>query len=427
MFAFVLFARYLSDWLITDLGHPDFVYTSAQAVTALALLALMPLAGVVADVLGRHKPLLVLFTVAACGSGALIGIVSPTGMLGIWPILALGVVAAGATALAFAQFDPLLATVAPRRDWGAVSGIAVAAGFVGIIIWLQLLAGPILGPDEDKQRAFGPASGLFLLLALPAFLLIRERSHRAGEPVPAERVVERGDRQLGWSLVGDAARQMRSSIGRLREHPGILRLLAGRFLYTDAVGTVNIYAVVYMSRLGGFDEADKNDAATLTVVFAGIGAVVAGLMVRRFGPRRALMSIMPVFCVGVALLALIGQGWTIWVLAPVIGVSLGTVYSVDRVFMLALTPVELRGELFGFFNLVGRVAQAAGPFVLWGGTIYLLHDLTGWMSDLDASRVALGLLAISAAIGLFVIRPLDDGSRPVERAASDPPAPARTG
>jgi MFS-type transporter involved in bile tolerance (Atg22 family) len=90
------------------------------------------------------------------------------------------------------------------------------------------------------------------------------------------------------------------------------------------------------------------------------------------------------------------------------------VYTVDRVFRLALTPPEARGELFGFFNLIGRVAQALGPFVLWGGVIFVLHDLTGWLDGLDASRVSLALIAIAAMIGLFVIRPLDDGWRTVE-------------
>jgi MFS-type transporter involved in bile tolerance (Atg22 family) len=79
--------------------------------------------------------------------------------------------------------------------------------------------------------------------------------------------------------------------------------------------------------------------------------------------------------------------------------------------MLALTPPELRGELFGFFNLIGRVAQAVGPFVLWGGVIFVLHDVGGWLTALDASRVSLALIGCAALIGLGVIRPLDDGWR----------------
>src|SRR5690606_13949497 len=103
-----------------------------------------------------------------------IGILSPDiGALGPLPILALAGVCAAGTSLAFAQFDPLLAKVAPARLWGTMSGIAVAAGYFGIVVWLLLLAGPIVG-EGDKQQAFQPAAMIFLILALPAILLIRE-------------------------------------------------------------------------------------------------------------------------------------------------------------------------------------------------------------------------------------------------------------
>jgi len=417
LFAFVIFARYLSDWLITDLGHPDFVYTSAQAVTALALLILMPLAGVLADVIGRHMPLLMLFTAVACISGGLLSVVSPDiGVLGVLPILALASVCAAATGLAFAQFDPLLAAVAPKRSWGTMSGIAVAMGYVGIVAWLVLLGEKIVG-EGNKQQAFFPAAVIFAALAIPAFLFIREPRHVRPGTSAGEDADNALRPKLGIGLVGVAFRDLRAAVGRLREQRAILRLLAGRFLYTDAVGTVNIYAVVYVSRLGNFNERDKDNAILLVVAFAGLGAIAAGGLARRFGPRRTLLSIMPLFSAGIMVVAIAGAPWTIWLLSPVVGVSLGTVYAVDRVFMLALTPPELRGELFGFFNLVGRVAQAMGPFVLWGGTIWILHNATGWLTALDASRVSLGLLAISAAAGIWVIRPLDDGTRRVRTTA----------
>jgi MFS-type transporter involved in bile tolerance (Atg22 family) len=131
-----------------------------------------------------------------------------------------------------------------------------------------------------------------------------------------------------------------------------------------------------------------------------------------------LLTVVPCFAVGLGIVAGVGQPWTVWVLAPVLGISLGTVYTVDRVFMLALTPVEHRGEMFGFFNLIGRAGQALGPFLLWGGVIYVLHNATDWLSALDASRVSLGLLACSSLVGLFVIRRLDDGSHHTEAPAA---------
>jgi UMF1 family MFS transporter len=400
LFAYVVFARYLSDWLISDLGHPDWVYTSGQAIAALSLLLLMPLAGVAADVIGQHRPLLALFTVIAGGAAGVVGIISPDiGNFGVLPLLMFGTVSAAATGLAFAQFDPMLAAIAPRRHWGVMSGVAVAAGYLGIVTWLTVLGNRIVG-EGDKQAAFVPAALILLVLSLPVLLLAHEPRRTAG-------AMPRGVR----SIFRESRRRQQGAVARLREHRPIVRLLTGRFLYTDAIGTVNVFAVVYMSRLGGFDETDKDQVTLLVVFFAGLGALAAGAAARRWGPRRTLLWIVPTFSVALFLVACIGQPWTVWMLAPVLGVSLGTVYTVDRVFMLALTPPEARGELFGFFNLIGRVAQALGPFVLWGGVIFVLHDLTGSLDSLDASRVSLALIAIAAMIGLFVIRPLDDGWR----------------
>ena len=400
LFAYVVFARYLSDWIISDLGHPDWIYTSGQAVAALSLLLLMPLAGVAADVLGHHRPLLALFTATTIVAGGLLGVLSPDiGAFGVLPLLAVGIVSAIGIALAFAQFDPMLAAVAPRRHWGVMSGVAVAAGYVGIVTWLVVLADRIVG-EGDKQQAFLPAAAIFLVLALPLLLFAREPRRAGPHGSASPRRIFRLARE-----------QQRGAVRRLRGQRAIVRLLAGRFLYTDAVGTVNIFAVVYMSRLGGFSEQDKNQVTLLVVLFAGVGALVAGWLARRIGPRLALLRIMPAFSIALLAVAAFGEPWTVWLLAPVLGIALGTVYTVDRVFMLALTPAKLRGELFGFFNLIGRVAQALGPFVLWGGTIFVLHDLTGWLSDLDASRVSLGLIAVAALVGLAVVRPLDDGHR----------------
>jgi UMF1 family MFS transporter len=111
------------------------------------------------------------------------------------------------------------------------------------------------------------------------------------------------------------------------------------------------------------------------------------------------------------LTAATGQAWSLWLASPVAGLSLGFVWTADRVFMLLLTPPELRGQFFGFFNLASRVASALGPLVIWSGTVWLLHQQTGWLSAFNASRVALVGLAAAALLGWAVIRPLSDRHR----------------
>jgi MFS-type transporter involved in bile tolerance (Atg22 family) len=91
--------------------------------------------------------------------------------------------------------------------------------------------------------------------------------------------------------------------------------------------------------------------------------------------------------------------------------------------MLRLTPAALRGQLFGFFNLANRLASAIGPLIIWSGTIWVLHEQTGWLSALGASRVALGALGAATFCGWLVIRPLAEAAS--RQSSSDPePEPA---
>ncbi len=47
-----------------------------------------------------------------------------------------------------------------------------------------------------------------------------------------------------------------------------------------------------------------------------------------------------------------------------------------------------------------------GPLVLWGGTIALLADVLSLTTTLEASRVAVCVLASSALAGLVLLRRL---------------------
>jgi MFS transporter, UMF1 family len=390
LFAFLLAVRFFPTWIINDRGRPDWYVTVTQVVVALIVVGVLPIAGAVADQFGRRKPFLAVFTVASAAACAALSIVPSEGA--IWPVLVVAGLAVGFSLLAFAQYDPLLADVAEPEEQGRVSGLAVALGFLGMIFGLVVVAEIIVG-EGDKQRAFAPAGLLYLLFALPALVLVKERPRTA--PRPSLR-----------SAVRSAGAEVRRTVREASRYPQITRFLAGRFLYSDAIVTLSAFLAVYMTRLGGFSERDKNVAFGIAVVAAGAGAIVAGRIVERIGPKRPLVAVLPAFSAGILLSAAVGQPWTVWVVAPIVGVALGVVWTADRVFMLRLTPPELRGQLFGFFNLANRLASAIGPLIFWSGTIWVLHDRTGWLNALDASRVALGSLAAATLIGWAVIRPL---------------------
>lgn len=251
--------------------------------------------------------------------------------------------------------------------------------------------------DGQAQRAFLPAAALFGVFALPCFLLVRERPR----PRPAD--AGRRPRPPG------ALRQLRTSLARARREP-YGRLLLARFLYVDAIATVIQFMTVYARRTGDFD-GDEIDLLLAVATVAAIGgAIVAGLLAERIGPRKVVLVTLIATVATLALGAATGSSALLWVLGPVVGIALGSLSAADRIFLLRLVPPERRGEEFGIYALVGKLSSGFGPLVLWGGTVLVATELAG-LSEFGASRLAVAVLAAAALAGLLVLRPLDDALR----------------
>ena len=410
IFSFVVVTRYFNDWIIDERGQPDIYVGLMAAAVSVALVFTLPLIGARADRSGRHKPVLVAFTVLCVAATALLGLVGP---------VLLALVVAGVATFAFntsdSQYHPLLAVVAPERRRGRVSGLAVACGYLGTLSALFLLGAIV--EDGQAQKAFLPAAAMFALFALPCFLLVRERPrHReAAAGTPRE----------------PALRALLSALRRARREP-YGRLLLARFFYVDAIATVIQFMTVYARRTGDFD-GDEIDLLLAGATVAAIaGALVAGVLAERIGPRRVILGTLAATIVALAVAAGTGSSALLWVVGPVIGVALGSLSAVDRIFLLRLVPAERRGEEFGLYALTGKLATGFGPLVLWGGTILVVHEVVG-LSKFDASRVAVAVLAGAALLGLVILRPLSD--RPETGAEPSPadggwresatPSPAR--
>ena len=179
IFSFVVVTRYFNDWIIEERGQPDIYVGLMVAAVSLALLVALPLIGALADRCGRHKPILIVFTLVC---------VVATGLLGVVESILLALVVGGVATFAFntadSQYHPLLGTVAPERNRARVSGIGVAVGYVGS---LTALVADRRDRDRRPRAAGVPARArrCSLLFAVPLFLLVREPpavARRSGPP-----------------------------------------------------------------------------------------------------------------------------------------------------------------------------------------------------------------------------------------------------
>ncbi|MCB0879698.1 MAG: MFS transporter [Thermoleophilia bacterium] len=390
IFSFAVITRYFNEWVIEQNGRPDWHVGLMSFIVGIVLLTAMPAMGAISDQLGRRLPFLAAFTLAC---------VAATGVIGAVDSVTVALVVAGLAIfcyqLALSMYDPLLATVAPPAAHGRVSGLGVGLGYVGVLVGSLVLTA--LVPEDDYQAAFLPTALMFLVFALPIFLFVRERGPRGSRP----------DRHV----VRAAMRQVVTTVSHIRdEHRATGRFLIARFLYVDAIATVIAFMTVYMDRVGSFSEGDRTLVLGLAMIAAAIGGFVAGSLVERFGPRAVLRGILIIAAITLVVAGVSGSATLVWVLGPAVGITLGGVWTSDRVFMLRLSPPAVRGEFFGIYNLIGKLSSGFGPLVLWGGTVWLLHSRSGW-SELAASRAALVVLAAAVLAGLWVLWPLSDEPR----------------
>ncbi len=401
IFSYTVITRYFNDWIIVQRHHADYVTGLMALAVSIALLVVLPLFGALADQIGRRKPFLIGFTVLSVAMTALLGVVHA----GLIVVLAIAGLAILGYQAASAQYDPMLSRIAPPERQPQVSGLGVAVGYVGVALASFVFAVVV---TRDDQSAFIPTAILFLVFALPCFLWVHER--------------RRDSRFALGPAVAAAVENLRTGVHRVRtESYG--RFILARFFYIDAIGTLVAYMTVYAKRTAHFSELQVTLVLDLSIVFAVIGALVAGRLTRLIGPKRVLNATILLVAATLLLTGGTGAPWLLWLVGPVVGISLGSIHTADRVYMIRAVPEAQRGEVFGLFWLVGRVSSGVGPLVLWGGTIFVL-DHFHILDPAHGARVALIMLAAAAAVGYLLIRPL-----PEYRADDDPsgaPAPLMT-
>lgn len=377
------------------------LWLSIAIVASVGINALVsPILGALSDVGGRRMPFLLAFTALCIGATFFIADVPP------FAGLALFIVANFAYQAALIYYDATLKTVGYPESRGRLSGLGTAIGycgtvFVGLLIFLLDI------PVVDRFRV---VAILFLVFALPIFLVVREPK------LPDERPL------TGRDLVASFG-QLRASIAHARQVPGLGRFLVGRFFYSDAVNTVIVVmSIVTVEALGVSDATANLILLSLTVVAIGM-SFVWGVMADRIGPKRTLTIVLWSWAIGL-ILGGVSIGFGPDGLAPflvagaILGSGLGGVTVADRVLMLRLSPPERVGEFFGLYGLVGKGSQVVGQ-LLYGLIILLLLDTLGN----GAYQVAVLSLLVTMLIGLWLLRTVrDDWSGSGETGGTTPMA-----
>lgn len=387
IFSFAVVSGAIGLYLNDRFGARDgAIYLAIAVAVSVGLNAIVsPILGAISDRGGRRMPFLLFFT-AVC-IGATFFTADVPALLG----LVLFVVANFAYQAALIYYDATLKTVSFPESRGRLSGIGTAIGYCGTVV-VGLLIFLLDVPVADRFRL---AALLYLVFAIPIFLVVREPRVAGEPPLRARDVVA----SFG---------QLRASIVHARSVPGLGRFLLGRFFYSDAVNTVIVVMSVVTTEALGVSDATANVILlSLTVVAIGM-SFVWGWLCDRLGPKRTLVLVLASWAVGLVLGG-VAIGFGSAGLAPflvagaILGSGLGGVTVADRVLMVRLSPPERIGEFFGLYGLVGKGSQVIGT-LLYGLIIALLLDPLGS----GAYQVAVLSLLVTMLIGLWLVWPVRD-------------------
>jgi UMF1 family MFS transporter len=359
-----------------------------------------PILGALSDRAGARMPFLLTFTALCIGATFFIADVPP--QIG----LALFILANFAYQAALIYYDATLKTVSYPETRGKLSGIGTAIGYCGTVfagLLIFLLDIPVV--DRFRLTAI-----LFLVFAIPIFLVVRERRSPTEARIP-----------LTVRNVVASFGQLRESIAHARAVPGLGRFLLGRFFYSDAVNTVIVVMSIVTTEALLVSDADAN-LILLGLTFVAIAmSFLWGLLADRLGPKRTLVIVLASWAVGLVLggVALgFGPGGLVpfLVAGAILGSGLGGVTVVDRVLMVRLSPPERLGEFFGLYGLVGKGSQIIGQ-LLYGAVIFLFLDTLG----IGAYQLAVLTLLVTMIIGMWLVWPVrDDWAGSGEIAAPGP-------
>ncbi|WP_286690254.1 MULTISPECIES: MFS transporter [unclassified Aeromicrobium] len=356
-----VFSVYLTDSVGKGLPGPVSPSTWLAwsiAAASLVIAVLAPVLGQRSDGGGRRKRSLALLTGAVVTCMALMFFVKDD-YHHLW--LGLLLLAVGTVLFELAQvpYFAMLRQVSTPATVGRVSGIGWGFGYLGgivllLVVFLGFISGDggLLGVSTDEGlniRVVAVVSAAwFLVFALPVLLAVPELPAEAS-PLPRAGFVE------SYRVLFAELRAM------WRDDRVTLQFLLASALFRDGLAGVFTFGGVIAVSVYGFTSDTVIYFAIAANVAAAGGAIVAGRLDDRLGPRRVIVfSLVSLIVVGVVLVFVHGTAG-FWVFGLLLCLFVGPAQSASRTYLARLTAPGKEGQNFGLYAMTGRAASFLAP------------------------------------------------------------------
>jgi UMF1 family MFS transporter len=361
-------------------------WTAALAVSYGLIMLSAPAIGAYADLRAAKKRLLAITTGGCVLGTAALALVGPGDLWLAVVLLVLSNFFYGTGENLIAAFLPELAR---GRALARLSGLGWGLGYLGGMLTLGICLAYIAhaqasGLDAPRYvpGAMLITAAVFLLAALPTFLILRERGTGL---IAGEHVIRSAYRQ-----VGDTLRHART-------YPDLFRFLLCIVFYQAGVQAVIALAAVYAQQAMGFDTQESILLILVVNVTAAIGAVLFGHVQDRIGHRPTIAITLTGWLVTVVLAWFASEPGLFWLAANIAGLCLGASQSAGRALVGYLSPLPHRAEFFGLWGLAVKLSSILGP---------ITYGVAVWLTA-GAHRPAMLTLGVFFLIGLAILAGVD--------------------
>jgi UMF1 family MFS transporter len=367
------------------------VFTLFVTTAMLIIAVTSPILGALAD-LGKTKKLML-------GLHVFLGVISTATLYfvgeGNW-ILGGLLFVAGQIGFAGGNvfYNSLLYDVADVEDFGKVSGLGWAWGYIGggLLLALNLLMlqfPQLLGLPTGfftVQDCFLSVAIWWVVFSIPIFRFVSSGGTPAAKSKLSLRI---------------AFKSLRTSLSHMRELPNFSRFFFAYLLYNDGIETVIIMASIF-----GDQELHMSSAELITfflmiqaVAFG--GSLIFGWLADRLGNKRTILISLSVW------LLIVVWAWQLgafgnaraeyWILGVFAAIVMGGSQAASRSLQAILIPPEYSSEFFSFFGISGRFASAIGPLI-FGIAVFLTGSL----------RLGILSLIVFFIAGIFLLLRVDE-------------------
>jgi MFS transporter, UMF1 family len=321
--------------------HVGLVFSVSMLLAALVV----PTLGAVADITGRKKLLLFIFTAACCFFTFI------TGFAGLIAILVFGLLANLFYHAGLDIYDSILSDISNRKNIGNISGIGTAFGYMGTIlaVIVAALIGFFLGFESPItiKIMFAVTAILFFGFSLPIFFLIKEKSST----------------KIRIKHFKEGIVRVKSTIRNFKDFKYVWLFLLASFLYVDAANTMIIFLFLFGRDQIGLSLSQFLPLYIIMSLAAILGAFVFGKITDKLGHKKTLLGVLILWILVILALSF-RIDYSTFIFAGIFGgFLLGAIWTITRPLLVQLVPKDKIAELFGYQGLTEKLGGVIGPVI----------------------------------------------------------------